>query len=125
MFRSSRCTFCDVLMSMISDELEPGLQTHILEVDVDEHKDIAQEFGVVAVPTLVSSSSAITGLPDQKELQVFFLRAACEGEKDVTEASAILQQAISLRKSHFRDGLGHRSSNHTRKTDSAENGERD
>ena len=46
------CGPCNAL-SPIIDEVSKELDLNVIKVDVDEHEDIAREFGVMSIPTLL------------------------------------------------------------------------
>ena len=46
------CGPCKAL-SPIIDEVSKELDLNVIKVDVDEHEDIAREFGVMSIPTLL------------------------------------------------------------------------
>ena len=46
------CGPCKAL-SPIIDEVSKELDLNVIKVDIDEHEDIAREFGVMSIPTLL------------------------------------------------------------------------
>ena len=77
LFTSTYCTWCNVVKRMIVEDTQElsGL-VPIHEVDIEKHESIAKVYGVLMVPTLVSGSSVLSGLPSDSDLHSFILKAA-------------------------------------------------
>ena len=80
MFTSESCAWCDILKTMIRTECGEIIGgDSLFEVDINRHSYIAEAYQILAVPTLVSSTSILTGLPTTDELKSFLLQSAIGG----------------------------------------------
>ena len=60
---------------MLEDESEElGLLDSIYEVNVDHHHHIAEAYGILVVPSLVSGMHKISGVPTADDLRSFILQ---------------------------------------------------
>ncbi len=75
-FTSEKCTWCDVVKSMIEEELKDfGIATSLFEVDIERHEYIAKAYGVMMVPTLVTGKNTLSGVPTESDLRSFILQS--------------------------------------------------
>jgi hypothetical protein len=51
----------------------------LFEIDIDKHGFIAEAYRIHAVPTLISKSNILTGLPSVEELKSFLLQSIAGG----------------------------------------------
>jgi hypothetical protein len=80
LFTSKSCAWCDILKTMLRTECVEIVGGNLLfEVDINKHRYIAEAYQILAVPTLVSSSTILTGLPTTEELKSFLLQSAIGG----------------------------------------------
>ena len=76
LFTSDHCTWCDVLKSMLQEEWNDlGISEQIHEVDVEKHTYIAEAYGILVVPTLVTGNQKISGVPSSDDLRSFLIQA--------------------------------------------------
>jgi hypothetical protein len=74
LFTSQHCTWCDIVKNMIEEEsTDLGCREPIFEVNVELHCHIAEAYGIMIVPTLVSRGSLLSGVPCQDDLRAFLL----------------------------------------------------
>jgi glutaredoxin len=75
-FTSENCTWCDVVKGMLEEEIRGfGIETDLYEVDIERHEYIAQAYGVMMVPTLVTGNNSISGVPTETDIRTFILQA--------------------------------------------------
>ncbi len=75
-FTSENCTWCDVVKSMLEEELRDFvIATSLFEVDIERHKFIAEAYGIMMVPTLVMRNSTLSGVPTESDLRSFILQS--------------------------------------------------
>ncbi|MHA2423448.1 MAG: thioredoxin family protein [Candidatus Thorarchaeota archaeon] len=75
-FTSEKCTWCDVVKGMLEEELRDfKIETDLYEVDIERHEFIAEAYGVMMVPTLVTGKNSISGLPTETDLRTFILQS--------------------------------------------------
>ena len=80
LFTSESCAWCDILKTMIRTECGEIIGgDSLFEVDINRHSYIAEAYQILAVPTLVSGTSILTGLPATDELKSFILQSAISG----------------------------------------------
>ncbi|TFF94486.1 hypothetical protein EU546_04805 [Candidatus Thorarchaeota archaeon] len=80
LFTSDNCTWCDVLKGMLAEEWsELNLLSTVHEINVNEHSQIAEVYGVLIVPTLVAGPHKITGVPTSDDLRSFIITAMSNG----------------------------------------------
>ncbi|MHA1936075.1 MAG: thioredoxin family protein [Candidatus Thorarchaeota archaeon] len=76
-FTTENCTWCDVVKNMVDEEsVDIGGAPSLYEVNIEEHRRIAEAFGVMMVPTLVSGRNTISGIPSTTDLRSFLLQSA-------------------------------------------------
>ncbi|MFX0107666.1 MAG: thioredoxin family protein [Candidatus Hodarchaeota archaeon] len=89
LFTSTHCTWCDVVKSMIDNEsADLGCREPLFEINVDEHDHIAEAYGIMMVPTLVSRGRVLSGVPCQEDLRAFMLQSLTGSEVDVDARKA-------------------------------------
>jgi len=95
LFTSPQCAWCDVVKDMVETECDTiGETTRLHEVDVERYTHIAETYGVLAVPTLVSGSHSLSGVPCSDDLRSFLFQSIAgrplnEGE----DARSVLRSA--------------------------------
>lgn len=93
LFTSSQCTWCDIVKNMIDEEsAELGCREPLFEVNVETHNHIAEAYGIMMVPTLVSRGMMLSGVPCQDDLRAFLLQSLTESIKERSQIKA--QKAI-------------------------------
>ena len=76
LFTSPHCVWCNVVKDMVEAECDTiGETTRLYEVDVERHTHIAETYGVLAVPTLVSGSVSLSGVPCSEDLRSFLFQS--------------------------------------------------
>ncbi|MGY5861422.1 MAG: thioredoxin family protein [Candidatus Thorarchaeota archaeon] len=76
LFTSPHCAWCDVVKEMVETECDTiGETTRLHEVDVERHTHIAETYGVLAVPTLISGSVSLSGVPCSDDLRSFLFQS--------------------------------------------------
>ncbi len=76
LFTSPHCVWCDVVKDMVEAECDTiGETTRLYEVDVERHTNIAETYGVMAVPTLVSGSVSLSGVPCSDDIRSFLFQS--------------------------------------------------
>ena len=76
LFTSEHCTWCDMVRSMIENEcLNLEQEIPIYEVSIEECGQIADAYGILTVPTLVTGNKMLTGVPGLSDLKSFLLQA--------------------------------------------------
>ncbi|NOR38732.1 MAG: hypothetical protein GQ580_03995 [Candidatus Thorarchaeota archaeon] len=76
LFTSPQCAWCDVVKDMVETECDSiGETTRLHEIDVEMHTRIAETYGVLAVPTLVSGSHSLSGVPCSDDLRSFLFQS--------------------------------------------------
>ncbi len=76
LFTSQHCVWCDVVKDMVETECGSiGETTRLYEVDVERHTNIAETYGVMAVPTLVSGSVSLSGVPCSDDIRSFLFQS--------------------------------------------------
>lgn len=74
-FTSEKCTWCDVVKSMLEEEMRDfAITTSLFEVDIERHKYIAEAYGVTMIPTLVTGKRSLSGVPTESDLRSFILQ---------------------------------------------------
>jgi hypothetical protein len=100
LFTSDHCAWCDVVKGMIENEND-GFEDpeSIHEINVDSHSQIAEAYGILVVPTLVSRGYMLSGVPCQEDLQSFLLRsiAARTIDREESRARTVLRSARQRR----------------------------
>ena len=77
LFTTENCTWCDVVKNMVDEEsVDIGGTPSLYEVNIEKHRRIAEAFGVMMVPTLVSGRNTISGVPSTTDLRSFLLQSA-------------------------------------------------
>ncbi len=77
-YKGNRCLFCkparDVLDEVIADF---GMDFNVVyEVDVEEESEIAEEAGVIGLPTIQICDRSILGVPDEGSIRDALLQIA-------------------------------------------------
>ena len=95
LFTSPYCIWCDVVKDMLETECDTiGETTRLYEVDVERHTHIAETYGVLAVPTLVSGSVSLSGVPCSDDLRSFlFQTIAGRPLNEDEDARSVLKSA--------------------------------
>lgn len=71
---------------MIRTEGQNIMCSNILyEVNIDRHRYIAEAYGIHAVPTLISGTNIISGLPSAEELHSFLLQSVSNSPSEDRE----------------------------------------
>ena len=95
LFTSPQCAWCDVVKDMVETEYDNiGEATRLHEIDVEMHTHIAETYGVLAVPTLVSGSHSLSGVPCSDDLRSFLFQSiAGRPLNEDEEARSVLRSA--------------------------------
>lgn len=89
LFTSKHCTWCDIVKNMIDEvSSDLGCREPLFEVNVEHHNHIAEAYGILMVPTLVSRGNLLSGVPSQDDLRAFLLRSLTETIAERNEAKA-------------------------------------
>ena len=76
LFTSPQCAWCDVVKDMVETECDSiGETPRLHEIDVEMHTHFAETYGVSAVPTLVSGSHSLSGVPSSDDLRSFLFQS--------------------------------------------------
>ncbi|MFW9967260.1 MAG: hypothetical protein ACFFEA_08910 [Candidatus Thorarchaeota archaeon] len=103
LFTSQHCTWCDIVKNMIEEEsTDLGCREPIFEVNVELHSHIAEAYGIMMVPTLVSRGSLLSGVPCQDDLRAFLLRSLTETIAKRNESKAVKAIRSAPRKFELR-----------------------
>jgi len=79
LFTSNQCAWCDIVKGMLQNEfLDLGIPSVIHEVNIEHQPRIAEVYGIMMVPTLVSRGCLISGVPTQDDLRAFLLQSLSE-----------------------------------------------
>ncbi len=77
LFKSDTCAFCpraeEVVRDTIQDFSPDSFQLRI--VNVGENPEVAEEFGIVALPTTMIGGVSITGIPEPEMLMKMIMGA--------------------------------------------------
>jgi hypothetical protein len=115
LFTSDHCAWCDVVKGMIENENE-GFEDpeSIHEINVDSHSQIAEAYGILVVPTLVSRGYMLSGVPCQEDLRLFLLRsiAARAIDRDECRARTVLKSARQRRALRLTGNMRHHTLEH-------------
>ena len=85
LFTSPQCAWCDVVKDMVETECDSiGEPTRLHEIDIEMHTLFAETYGVTAVPTLVSGSHSLSGVPCSDDLRSFLFQSI--GGRPLNEA---------------------------------------
>ncbi len=100
LFTSEHCKWCEVLKDMIEeDSQDMQSETGILEIDIGRYRQIAEVYGVLVVPTLVSHADTLSGLPASDDLRSFLLKAASETRMHSSAGTPdLISRAVQLQK---------------------------
>ena len=72
-----------------------GTSEQIYEVDVERHTYIAEAYGILVVPTLVTGNHKISGVPSADDLRSFLIQALSRsGPVNVKKAEAAVFKGI-------------------------------
>jgi len=95
LFTSPQCAWCDVVKDMVETECDAiGGTTRLHEINVERHTRIAETYGVLAVPTLVSGSQSLSGVPCSDDLRSFLFQSIAGRPLDKDEdARSVLRFA--------------------------------
>ncbi|NHJ12200.1 MAG: thioredoxin [Candidatus Thorarchaeota archaeon] len=78
-FTSNHCAWCDIVKGMLDiASIDLGEPTVIYEVNIDRHQSIAEAYGIMMVPALVSKGNMICGVPTSADLTSFLMQSATE-----------------------------------------------
>jgi thiol-disulfide isomerase/thioredoxin len=83
LFKSETCAFCPRAEEVIRETIEDlGPDTFYLTVvNVTENPEVAEEYGVFALPTVMVGSVSITGIPEPDMLVRMILGASVAARK--------------------------------------------
>jgi hypothetical protein len=65
-----------------------GCKEPLFEVNVEHHSHIAEAYGILMVPTLVSRDNILSGVPCQDDLRAFLLKSLTATMKERSEGRA-------------------------------------
>ncbi|NHI83560.1 MAG: thioredoxin [Candidatus Thorarchaeota archaeon] len=78
-FTSNQCAWCDIVKEMLENAShELSESTLIYEVNIDRYQSIAEIYGIMMVPTLVSKGNMICGVPTSADLISFLMQSITE-----------------------------------------------
>ena len=61
---------------MLNEELRDfDIQSPIYEVDIEKHRFIAEAYGIMTLPTLITGTNILSGLPTESDLRSFILQS--------------------------------------------------
>jgi len=61
---------------MLKEELSDfAIPSPIYEVDIEKHQYIAEAYGVQTLPTLITGTNILSGLPTESDLRSFILQS--------------------------------------------------
>lgn len=94
LFTSDNCTWCDVVKSMLKEEMENfhGIFS-VYEVDIKRYEFITEAYNVLVVPTLVSKKHVMSGVPTIGDLQSFLFQTATESSQDSPSPKSVIWAA--------------------------------
>jgi hypothetical protein len=98
-FTSDHCAWCDIVKGMLdAASIDLGEPTLIYEVNVDRHQSIAEAYGIMMVPALVSKGNMICGVPTSADLTSFLMQSIIESASVIQEGSpaAVIRSASRL-----------------------------
>ena len=91
LFTSENCTWCDVVKSMLKEEMENfGGIFSVFEVDIKRYEFITEAYNVLVVPTLVSKKHVMSGVPTIGDLQSFLFQTATESSRDSPSPRSVI-----------------------------------
>ena len=104
LFTSPHCAWCDVVKGMVETECDTiGGTTRLHEIDVERHTRIAETYGVLAVPTLVSGSQSLSGVPCSDDLRSFLFQSIAGRPLDKDEDARSVLRSARHRKKQFNE----------------------
>ncbi|NHJ14425.1 MAG: hypothetical protein EAX95_12170 [Candidatus Thorarchaeota archaeon] len=77
MFKSDACAFCPRAEEVLRDTIEdfgPGI-FKLRFIDVKVEPEVAEEYGVYALPTIMIGGMAVTGIPEPEMIMKMILGA--------------------------------------------------
>ena len=83
LFKSDTCAFCPRAEEVIRETIEDfGPNTFKLNIiNVSENPDLAEKYGIFALPTVMISGVSITGIPEPEMLMKMILGAKVISKK--------------------------------------------
>ena len=61
---------------MLEEELHDfSITEPVYEIDVERHKYIAEAYGIMTLPTLITGNNVLSGLPTESDLRSFILQS--------------------------------------------------
>ena len=83
LFKSDTCAFCPRAEEVIRDTIEDfGPDTFRLNIiNVSENPELAEKYGIFALPTVMISGVSITGIPEPEMLMKMILGAKVIAKK--------------------------------------------
>ncbi|TXT56678.1 MAG: hypothetical protein BAJATHORv1_20271 [Candidatus Thorarchaeota archaeon] len=84
LFTSSHCTWCEVVRSMIEEQVdEMNLVIALYEIDIDSQVSIARTYGILEVPTIISGTQRLSGLPSFADLRSLIFQSVMGRISDI------------------------------------------
>ncbi len=76
-FKSDHCAFCPAALERVRRTIQQfGEDAIELEIiDVEKDPDMAQKYGVLALPTIIIGDKSVAGVPDTEKLLSMILTA--------------------------------------------------
>ncbi len=76
-FKSDHCAFCPAALERVKSTIQQFGENAIeLEIiDVEKDPDMAQKYGVLALPTIIIGDKSVAGVPDTEKLLSMILTA--------------------------------------------------
>ncbi len=106
LFTSPHCVWCDVVKDMVETECDTiGETTRLYEVNIERHTHIAETYGVLAVPTLVSGSVSLSGVPCSDDLRSFLFQSIAGRPLHKEEAARAVLKSARRRKYQSHGGI--------------------
>lgn len=80
LFTTDHCTWCPVVKDMIQEENDAlGDAFPVHEINIERCPNIAEVFGILVVPTLVSGATMLSGVPSPTDLRSFLIQSITHG----------------------------------------------
>ncbi len=83
LFKSDTCAFCPRAEEVIRETIEDfGSATFVLKIiNVSENPEAAEEYGILALPTVMIGGVSVTGIPEPDMLMKMVLSVGVKSKK--------------------------------------------